>query len=185
MTAPVSPARTTCASIYWRSVVVMGASSRSPLCDGDRIQAYRLAQYALSRVGDTQDPSPRIAACTAAFLQNREADDGGGPLTSHWVSRVVYAFSTGIFNLNEQIGQGEASTALAPTVIRALGPRDPVAMSRMAETLGVGEPATRSTWRRSALPPNSSGCSLRGPADPRVAARNFEGRTSRRPRLTR
>ena len=137
MTAPVPLVRTTCASVYWRSVSVMGSPSRSPLCDGDRIQAYRLAQYALSRVGDTQDPSPRVAACTAAFLQNREADDGGGPLTSHWVSRVVYAFSTGIFNLNEQIGQGEASTALAPTVIRALGPRDPVAMSRIAETLGV------------------------------------------------
>lgn len=137
MTAPVSLVRTTCASIFWRAVVVMGSPSRSPLCEGDRQQGFRLAQYALSRVGDTQDPSPRIAACVATFLQNREVDDGGGPLTSHWVSRVVYALSTALFNLHEHVGQGEANTALAPTVIRGLGSRDPAAMARMAEVLGV------------------------------------------------
>ena len=140
MTAPVSLVRTTCASVYWRSVVNLGAPQRSPLCEGDRQQAFRLAQLALSQVGDTRDPGPRIAACAASFLQNREADDGGGPIGTHWVSRVVYGFATGIFQLHEQVGQGEANTALTPTVVRMLGPRDTEAMARMAQGLGVWRP---------------------------------------------
>ena len=140
MTAPVSLVRTTCASVYWRSVVNLGAPQTSPLCEGDRLQAFRLSQLALSRVGDTHDPAPRIAACAASFLQNREADDGGGPIGTHWVSRVVYGFATGIFQLHPQVGQGEANTALTPTVVRRLGPRDPQAMARMAQGLGVWQP---------------------------------------------
>jgi len=140
MTAPVSLVRTTCASVYWRSVVNLGAPQRSPLCEGDRQQAYRLSQLALASVGDTRDPGPRIAACAASFLQNREADDGGGPIGTHWVSRVVYGFATGIFQLHPQVGQGEANTALTPTVVRRLGPRDPLAMAGMAQGLGVWRP---------------------------------------------
>ncbi len=140
MTAPVSLVRTTTASIYWRAVAGLGSDNPTPLSEGDRQQGLRLAQFALSRVGDTVDPAPRIAACAASYLQNRETDDGGGPLVGHWVSRVVYAFATGIFQLHAHVGQGEANTALAPMVVRRLGSRDPQVMARIAQGLGVWAP---------------------------------------------
>jgi alcohol dehydrogenase class IV len=42
--------------------------------------------------------------------------------------------------LHPQVGQGEANTALTPTVVRRLGPRDPLAMAKMAQGLGVWQP---------------------------------------------
>ena len=54
----------------------------------------------------------RIAACAAAFLQNRDADDGGMAAGKHWVERVVYAFATALFQMHVHVGQGEASAAL-------------------------------------------------------------------------
>jgi len=137
MTAPPSLVRTTAASVYWRSMVNLGAPRLTPLSEGDRLQAFRLSQFALSRVDDTTDPAPRLAACAASFLQNRDADEGGSVTGGHWVTRVVYAFATAIFQLHPQIGQGEANTAITPTVIRRLGARDPVAMALIAQGLGV------------------------------------------------
>ena len=137
MTAPLSLVRTTAASVYWRSMVNLGATKLGPLAEGDRLQAFRLAQFALQRVGDGSDPTPRIAACTASFLQNRDADDGGGPIATHWVTRVVYAFATALFQLHPHVGQGEANTAVTPTVMRKLGSRDPQAMALIAQGLGV------------------------------------------------
>lgn len=137
LTAPVSLARTTVMSVFWRSTMNLGASRMAPLSEGDRLQAFRLAQYALTRVGDPHDAEPRIAACAAAFLQNRDADDGGMLTEKHWVARVVYAFATALFHLHPNIGQGEASAALTPMVMRKLGARDAQAMALIARGLGV------------------------------------------------
>ncbi|MEQ1774716.1 MAG: iron-containing alcohol dehydrogenase family protein [Burkholderiales bacterium] len=137
MTAPPSLARTTAVSVYWRSMVNLGAARVGPLSEGDRLQAFRLAQFALQRAGDTTDATSRIAACTAAFLQNRDADDGGALTEKHWVARVVYAFATALFQMHAHVGQGEASAALTPMVMRKLGARDPEAMALIAQGLGV------------------------------------------------
>ena len=137
MTAPPSLNRTTALSVYWRAMVNLGAPRVGPLSEGDRLQSFRLAQFALARVDDSADVAPRIAACTAAFLQNRDADDGGALTEKHWVARVVYAFATAIFQLHEHVGQGEANTALTPMVMRKLGARDPEAMALIAKGLGV------------------------------------------------
>ena len=137
MTAPLSLVRTTAASIYWRSMVNLGAPRLSPLSEGDRLQAFRLSQFALQRVGDASDPTPRIAACAASFLQNRDADVGGSFTGGLWVTRVVYAFATAIFQLHPHVGQGEANTAVTGAVIRKLGPRDPQALALIAQGLGV------------------------------------------------
>lgn len=137
MTAPASLVRTTAASVYWRSMVNLGARRLSPLSEGDRLQAFRLAQFALQRVADASDPTPRIAACAASFLQNRDADDGGSMTGGHWVTRVVYAFSTALFQLHPHVGQGEANTAVTATVMRRLGSRDPQAMALIAQGLGA------------------------------------------------
>jgi len=136
MTAPLSLARTTASSAYWRSLMNLGTPHIGPLSEGDRLQAFRLAQFALAHVNET-DVAPRIAACTAAFLQNRDADDGGGSAGKHWVARVVYAFATALFQMHERVGQGEASAALTPGVMRQLGSRDPEAMALIAQALGV------------------------------------------------
>ena len=40
-------------------------------------EAFRLARDAMKRIGDAHDAAPRIDLCAAAFLQNRDADEGG------------------------------------------------------------------------------------------------------------
>ena len=141
MTAPPSLVRTTAVSVYWRSMMNLGAPRVGPLSEGDRLQAFRLAQFAVQHVNDTADVTPRIAACTAAFLQNRDADDGGALTEKHWVARVVYAFATALFQMHAHVGQGDANAALTRMVMRKLGPRDPEAMALIAQGLGV--------WRES------------------------------------
>lgn len=141
MTAPISLVRTTTVSAVWRTTMNLGATSIGPLAEGDRLQAFRLARYALDHLNDSSDVTPRIAACAATFLQNRDADDGGMAAGKHWVERVVYAFATALFQKHAHVGQGEASAALTPMVMRKLGARNPEAMALIAQSLGV--------WRES------------------------------------
>ena len=141
MTAPMSLVRTTTISAVWRTTMNLGATRIAPLSEGDRLQAFRLARYALEHLNDSSDVTPRIAACAAAFLQNRDADDGGMLTGKHWVERVVYAFATALFQMHAHVGQGDASAALTPMVMRKLGPRNPEAMALIAQGLGV--------WRES------------------------------------
>jgi len=140
LTAPEWLARSSSLSVYWRAVMNLGATDMNPLVEGDRLQAFRLAARALPRVTDPSDAAPRIEMCAAAFLQNRDQDDGGAIVERHWVMRVVYAFATALFNRYPHVGQGEANAALTPTVLRRLGHRNPAEMCRMAEALGVWLP---------------------------------------------
>ena len=137
LTAPPSLALATGAAIFWRAAMNIGSVHMSPLVEGDRLQALRLAQGALPRLGDASDPAPRIELCAAAFLQNREADDGGVLMEKHWVGRVVYAFAAALFHRHGEVSQGAANAALTPGVMRSLGPRDPEAMAAMARALGA------------------------------------------------
>jgi alcohol dehydrogenase class IV len=86
---------------------------------------------------DATDAAPRIELCAAAFLLNRDADEGGSAAARHWVVRATYAFATALFISFPHIGQGEANTALTGTVLRRLGSRDPQAMGNLARGLGV------------------------------------------------
>ena len=137
LTAPVSLARTTGTSVFWRSLMNLGAPSMAPLSEGDRLQAFRLARGALTRMSDPQDAGARVEMCAAAFLQNRDADDGGALTEKHWPARVVYALATALFNLHAHVGQGEANSALTATMIRHFGARDAQAMALIAEAFGV------------------------------------------------
>jgi alcohol dehydrogenase class IV len=131
----------------------MGSSRMTPLVEGDRLQALRLAQGALPRLSDPSDPAPRIELCAAAFLQNRDADDGGALMERHWVGRVVYAFAAALFNVHAHVTQGEANAALTPGVMRKLGSRDPEAMGAIARALGAwheGEPIEEAPERAAA-----------------------------------
>ncbi|HEX2826314.1 MAG TPA: iron-containing alcohol dehydrogenase family protein [Burkholderiales bacterium] len=153
LTAPASLARNTGAAVFWRSVMNMGAASMSPLVEGDRLQALRLARGALPRLANPDDAGPRIELCAAAYLQNREADDGGTLMEKHWVGRVVYAFAAALFNQHGHVAQGEANNALTPMVMRRLGHRDPEAMCRIAAALDVwreGDPVQDAPERAAA-----------------------------------
>ena len=135
LTAPPSLVRGTAVSVFWRAVMNLGSTGMNPLVEGDRLQAFRLARNALPRIADPADPQPRIDLCAAAFLQNREADDGGTMFAKHWVGRVVYAFATALFNVHPEVSQGEANSAFTGTVTRRLGPRNLPEMVRIAGAL--------------------------------------------------
>ena len=150
LTAPVGLARTTGAAVLWRAVMNLGGTRMSPLVEGDRLQAFRLARNALPRVVDPHDAAPRIDMCAAAFLQNRDADNGGTMFERHWVVRVVYAFAAALFNLHPHVSQGEANAALTAPVMRRLGARDPEAMGRIARALEAwhdGEPLAQAPFK--------------------------------------
>ena len=150
LTAPPALVRTTAVSVFWRAVMNLGTRNMNPLVEGDRLQAFRLARGALSRIGTTHDPAPRIELCAAAFLQNREADDGGTMFAKHWVARVTYAFATALFNLHPHVGQGEANSALTGTVMRHLGARDLPEMGLIAHALDA--------WDETQPPADAPGC---------------------------
>ncbi len=135
LTAPASLVRGTAVSVFWRAVMNLGAINMNPLVEGDRLQAFRLARNALPRIADLDDPQPRIDLCAAAFLQNRDADDGGTMFAKHWVGRVVYAFATALFNIHPQVSQGEANSAVTGTVMRRLGTRNLPEMAQIARAL--------------------------------------------------
>ena len=137
LTAPVSLARTTGASVLWRAIMNLGAPGMAPLSEGDRLQAFRLARGALPRMNDVQDAGARVEMCAAAFLQNRDADDGGALTEKHWPARVTYALATALFNLHSHVGQGEANSALTATMIRHFGARDPEAMALIAQAFEI------------------------------------------------
>lgn len=137
LTAPLSLARTTGTSVLWRAIMNLGAPHMGPLSEGDRLQAFRLARGALPRMSDPLDAAARIEMCAAAFLQNRDADDGGALTEKHWPARVTYALATALFNLHAHVGQGEANSALTATVMRRFGMRDPEAMALIAGAFGA------------------------------------------------
>ena len=137
LTAPASLALSSSVSVYWRSITNLSAVDLNPLVEGDRAQAYRLAARALPRVTDPADGGARIEMCAAAFLHNRDQDDGGTSVARNWVNRVVYAFGTALFNRYPHIGQGEATAALTPHVMRKLGYLNPQEMVNLATLMGV------------------------------------------------
>lgn len=137
LTAPASLARDTGVAVLWRAVMNLGALSVNPLVEGDRLQAYRLARNALSRIAEPHDAGPRIDLCAAAFLQNRDADDGGTMFERHWAGRVIYAFAAALFNIHPHVSQGAANCALTGTVMRRLGARNLPEMARIAQALEV------------------------------------------------
>jgi len=189
LTAPEKLIRTGAATIYCRCVVNLGGLAMNPLVEGNRLQAYRLTAAALPRIADATDPAPRLELCAATLLQNREADDGGTQFERHWAGRVIYAFSTALFSVFPQVGQGEGTSAVAGTVLRRLGTRDPEAMVHIAKALPVWEDgiptdeaplrvadALEKTLRPLGMPTRLSGLGIRREELPRViehALRNF------------
>lgn len=140
LTAPATMVRNNAAAIWWRSVMDMGHRGGSLIAQYTYRNVFDLMDTTLSAPGGADSVQGRVNLCIATFLQNRCADDGGGPV-AHWVSRVTYAFSTSLFNLHDHIAQGVAYSVLTAPVLRRLGHRDPDAMRAIAGALGALRPA--------------------------------------------
>ena len=140
LTAPASLALNTGASVFWRALMnIGGVAAANPLVEGERHQAFRLAQRAIHRMTDAGDAEARIEMCAAAFLQNREEDEGRYFGDTHWVSRVTYALAASTINLCEWIGQGEAYAILTGAAVRNFGDRDEREIVAMGQAIGMDD----------------------------------------------
>jgi alcohol dehydrogenase class IV len=138
-TMPVSQLRTSAAALYWRVALDMGYVKATPLSVINRRGMFTLIRDAIRRLDDGENMSARMDMCVATFLQNREGDDGGARVPN-WAGRFGYSLSAAIINLHEEAGQGESRAAITGVTVRMLGPRDPVAMCNIAESLEVWKP---------------------------------------------
>lgn len=138
--APTSLAISTGVAVYWRALMSMGAvRAANPLVQGDRRQAFLLADVALDSLADPDNTHARIQICAAALLQNRDEDDGGRPFDLHWIARVVYALAAATFNLVERADQGSTNVILTGPVLKHFGHLCPDAVEEMAAAMGLSE----------------------------------------------
>lgn len=137
-TMPVSQLRTSAAALFWRVTLDMGYVKATPLSVINRRGMFTLIRDAIRRL-DSDDMGARMDMCVATFLQNREGDDGGARVPN-WAGRFGYALSAAIINLHDEAGQGESRAAITGATVRLLGPRDPVAMCNIAESLEAWKP---------------------------------------------
>jgi alcohol dehydrogenase class IV len=111
----------------------------NPLVEGDRQQAFRLAYRALPKLmAEPNNANLRIDLCAAAFLLNRAADDGADRRTERdRASSHAYALATALHIRYHHVRQGEATSAVTPTVLRLTPLRDAEAAARLATAFGV------------------------------------------------
>ena len=136
MTAPPHMATASGLTTFWWSFMTLGgAREGNPLAQADRVQSFRLAIGALPRMG-TSDAAARIEMCAAAFLQNRDEDDGGAPFDVHWVFRVCYALGSGIFTADDTLDPGHVYACLTGPAITYFGSRNLPQLRAMCQALG-------------------------------------------------
>lgn len=140
MRTPFPVYRSAAATILSGAVQGVGALNGNPLTDGDRLQAFRLAAPAFRKLGtDADDARVRLDLMATAFLSNRIGDvtpmgrqGAAGP--APWGRG--YAINTALHLRYHHIGQGEATAAVTPAVMRRYP--QPVERSRVvAEALGL------------------------------------------------
>lgn len=139
LTAPPDLLRSTASTTFSSSLRNLGILSVNPLVEGDRLQAFRLLYRALPRImGEPDNVDLRIDLCAAAFLENRAADDGADRRRERdQTSSLAYALATALHIRYDHVRQGEATSAVMPTVTRLTPPRDASVAARIAQALGV------------------------------------------------
>ena len=139
LTAPPELIRSTATTTFSMSLRHLGNLSMNPLVEGNRLQAFRLLHSALPRIMTEPDnASLRIELCTAALLENRAADDGVDRRRERdQTSSNAYALATALHIRYHHVGQGEATSAVMPTMTRLTPPRETDAAARIATALGV------------------------------------------------
>jgi alcohol dehydrogenase class IV len=139
LTAPPDLVRSTASTTFSSALRNLGVPAMNPLVEGDRLQAFRLLHRALPRIlSEPANVDLRIDLCAAAFLENRAADDGADRrrVRDHASSRA-YALATALHLLYDHVRQGEATSAVMPTVTRLTPPPEVSTAARIADALGV------------------------------------------------
>ncbi|MGH2583806.1 MAG: iron-containing alcohol dehydrogenase [Dehalococcoidia bacterium] len=139
LTAPVDLLRSTGTTTFTGALRSVAVPSVNPLVESDRLQAFRLARRALPlALAEPENAAPRIDLCAAAFLANRAADDDTGRRTERDpIGSASYALATAVHIRYGHVGQGEATSALLPAMMRRMDPSDTEAAARLAEALDV------------------------------------------------
>ncbi|HEX9870436.1 MAG TPA: iron-containing alcohol dehydrogenase family protein, partial [Candidatus Tectomicrobia bacterium] len=139
LTAPPDLVRSTASTTFTSALRNLGVPATNPLVEGDRLQAFRLLHRALPRIlSEPDNVNLRIDLCAAAFLENRAADDGADRRRERdQTSSRAYALATALHLRYDHVRQGEATSAVMPTVTRLTPPHDVSAAARIAEALGV------------------------------------------------
>ena len=137
---PLEVYRSAATTLFTGVAMGLGEVGETPLADGDRRQAFRLALGAYPALGTPEDgANVRIDLMTAAYLQNRIGDvaTGVGPR----VRGHAYALATALHLLYHHIGQGEA-TAIMTRAVLDLYPPDASVLGPIAGELGVAAEGT-------------------------------------------
>jgi len=139
LTAPPDLIRSTASTTFTSALRNLGIPAMNPLVEGDRLQAFRLLHRALPRILSEPDSvNLRLDLCAAAFLENRAADDGADRRRERdRTSSRAYALATALHLRYDHVRQGEATSAVMPTVTRLTPPPDVSTAARIAEALGV------------------------------------------------
>jgi alcohol dehydrogenase class IV len=139
LTAPADLIRSTATTTFTGALRNLGIPAMNPLVEGDRLQAFRLLYRTLPRIlSEPNNVDLRIDLCAAAFLENRAADDGADRRRERdQTSSRAYALATALHIRYDHVRQGEATSAVMPTVTRLTPPRDASAAARIADALGV------------------------------------------------
>jgi alcohol dehydrogenase class IV len=139
MTAPPQLIRSTATTTFTGSLRGLGIPTVNPLVEGDRLQAFRLLYRALPRImSEPDNVNLRIDLCAAALLENRASDDGSDRRRERdQTSSRAYALATALHIRYDHVRQGEATSAVTPTVTRLTPLQDARAAERIAEALGV------------------------------------------------
>lgn len=139
LTAPPDLLRSTATTTFTGALRAAASPMRNPLVEGDHLQALRLAERALPlALAEPENPSPRIDLCAAAFLSNRAADDDTGRRTGRDpAGGASYALATALHVRYDHVGQGEATAAVLPGVMRQMPPAGDEAAIRLARVLGA------------------------------------------------
>jgi alcohol dehydrogenase class IV len=139
LTAPPDLIRSTATSTFSSALRHLASPAMNPLVEGDRLQAFRLLHRAFPRImSEPDNVELRIDLCAAALLENRAADDGADRRRERdQTSSRAYALATALHIRYDHVRQGEATSAVIPTVTRLTPPLDARAAARIADALGV------------------------------------------------
>lgn len=134
-TAPASLISSTGLEVFFFALMGLGSAPQSNvLVAPSRAQAWELARTSMTHLDDL---NARLDLCAAAFLQNRDEDDGGQPLKTHLVARAAYALSVAVFNRCEGLTQSHGYAAFSGASARKLGPLCNAAMSEIGTRLAI------------------------------------------------
>ncbi|NDZ17359.1 iron-containing alcohol dehydrogenase [Variovorax sp. WS11] len=134
-TAPASLISSAGLEVFFFALMGLGSAPQSNvLVAPSRVQAWNLASTAMMQLDDLNS---RLDLCAAAYLQNRDEDDGGQPLKTHLAARAAYALSVALFNRCEGLTQSHGYAAFSGASVRKLGRLCNAAMSEIGTHLGV------------------------------------------------